>query len=196
MCVLVNMGFDMKRIILFVITLLMFAVFQDSSACVGRILTIGVSTAENERLLAELVSQLVSERTGSNVKIVQFKTSNEMYAAVRKGEVSVVIENLERGAQMVYKTREKPSRALYESLKKDFQKNYNMVWFEPFGESQFYSPVIAIDVLEILPALPKLVAKLGGALSEDLYSRMLRSIRNGDLASNVAKEFLKSRRLI
>lgn len=176
--------------------LLTFAFGQDSNACVGRILTIGISNAANEQLLAELVSQLVSERTGSNVKIVRFNSSQEMYSAVKKGEVSVVIENLERGSQMISRAKEKPSRALYENVKKDFRKTFNMVWFEPFGENQYYAPVIAIEVLEILPALPKLVGKLGGALDEVVYSRLLRSVKSGEVPSAVAKDFLKSRRLI
>jgi len=186
----------MKKILLLALILITLAIQQDVEACVGRILTIGISHSLNERLLAEIVSQLLSERTGTNVKIAQFSSSRDMYAAVKKGEVSLVIENLERGSLMVTKAGEKPSRTLYDAVKNEYRKSYNLVWLEPFGESQYYAPVVALDVLETLPALPKLVGKLAGVLDEGTYTRLLKSVKSDDKARQVAKDFLKSRRLI
>ncbi|MSN26249.1 MAG: hypothetical protein GJV46_10335 [Geobacter sp.] len=186
----------MKMIALIWIIMMSLAVTQNVDACVGRILTIGISNSVNEQLLAEIVSQLVSERTGSNVKIVHFNSPQEMYSAVKKGEVSLVIENLDRGSLMVARAQEKPSRAIFDAVKKEYRKNYNLIWFEPFGESQFYAPVVAIDVLEILPALPKLVGKLAGVLTEDTYAKLLKTAKNNGKAREVAKDFLKSRCLI
>lgn len=186
----------MKKYLLFCLVLLVLTIHQDLHACVGRILTIGISTSTHEQLLAEMVSQLLSERTGTNVKIVQFSSSRDMYSAVKRGEVNLVIENLERGSQLVSKTGEKHSKELHDAVKREYRKNYNLVWFEPFGESRFYAPLVAIDVLEIMPALPKLVGKLAGILKEDTYARLLKSVKSDDKARQVAKEFLKSRRLI
>lgn len=67
---------------------------------------------------------------------------------------------------------------------------------QPFGESQYYAPVVALDVLETLPALPKLLGKLAGVLDEGTYTRLLKSVKSDDEARQVAKDFLKSRRLI
>lgn len=186
----------MKKILFLCCALITLAIYQNVHACVGRILTIGIYTSANEQLLAEIVSQLVSERTGSNVKIVQFSNSRDMYSAVKKGDVSLVIENPERGSQLLAMVKEKPSRALYETVKKEYRKNYNLVWFEPFGESQFYAPVVAFDVLEVLPALPKLVGKLAGILNEETYARLLKSVKPDNKPRDVARKFLKSRRLI
>lgn len=186
----------MKKIVLLCCAVMTFAIHQEVDACVGRILTIGISKSPNELILAEIVSQLVSERTGSNVKIVRFNSQKDMYSAVKKGEVSLVIENLDRASEALARIHEKPSRTLYDVVKKDYRKNYNLVWFEPFGESQFYSPVVAIDVLEILPALPKLVGKLAGILNEDTYLKLLKSAKSEVGARDAAKNFLKSRRLI
>ena len=186
----------MKKYLLFCLVLLVLAMHQDLYACVGRILIIGISPSTNEQLLAEMVSQLLSERTGTNVKIVQFSSSRDMYSAVKKGEVSLVIESLERGSKLVSGAGEKHSRELYDAVKKEYRRNYNLVWFEPFGESRFYAPVVALDVLEILPALPKLLGKLGGVLNEDAYARLLKSVKSDASARHVAKEFLKSKRLI
>lgn len=186
----------MRTILLLGFILITLAISQGSDACVGRILTIGISNSVSEQLLAEIVSQLVSERTGTNVRIVRFGNARDMYSAVKRGEVSLVIENLDRGSQQLARNREKPSRELYDVIKKEYRKNYNLVWFEPFGESRFYAPVVALEVLETLPALPKLVGKLAGILNDETYAGLLKSVKSDDRARQVAKDFLKSRRLI
>lgn len=175
--------------------ILPFGSSRNSEACVGRILHIGTGAAAGDVVLAELVAQLVSERTGSNVKVVTFASSREMFAAARRGELGLVIEHPERGSRMLGGVGEKPSRALFDKVRKDFRRTWNMVWFEPFGESQWYAPVIAVDVLEVLPALPKLVEKLSGVLTDEGYARLLNAARS-DGTRDAARSFLKARRLI
>lgn len=91
---------------------------HNADACVGRILTIGILNAPQEQLLAEMVAVLINERTGTNVKIVQFKDSKELYSAVKKGEVGLMIENVERGMAMIGAPGESNKKAAYDVVKK------------------------------------------------------------------------------
>ena len=65
------------------LTILIFAVFfllssVQSNACVGRILNIGIMDTLNENLLAELVSVLINERTGTTVNVKVFDDREEI----------------------------------------------------------------------------------------------------------------------
>jgi glycine betaine/choline ABC-type transport system substrate-binding protein len=62
--------------------------------------------------------------------------------------------------------------------------------------SQYYAPVISLETINNLPALPKLVNKLGGVVNDETCARLLRSVKGDDKAKKVAKDFLKARKLI
>lgn len=170
--------------------------FNYSEACVGRILVIGTLDSSEEQLFAEMVSVLMSERTGTNVKIVQFKNSNELYSAVKKGEVGLVIENVERGIAVAGKTADRHLNASYDTVKKEYRKNLSLVWLGAFGESQYYAPVVAVEVLGNLPALPKLVGKLAGIINDETFDKLVKAGKQTGNFQKLAHDFLKSKRLI
>jgi len=169
------------------------------NACVGKTLHIGVLDNPNEQLLAELTSQLITARTGTSVKIETFKTQKELYSSVKQGQIGMVIESTDRALEMVGKPRESGKAAL-ESAKTEYRKSLNMVWLQPFGAaqgngSQLYAPVISNEILSSLPALPKLLQKLSGITADAGYAKMLKA-GGDDKSKKVAKDFLKSRKLI
>ncbi len=169
------------------------------NACVGKTLHIGVLDSPNEQLLAELTSQLITARTGTTVKIETFKAQKDLYSSVKLGQVGMVIESTDRALELIGKPRESGKAAL-ETAKAEYRKSLNMVWLQPYGAaqgtgSQLYAPVIANELLNSLPALPKLLQKLSGITADAGYARMLKS-RNDDNSRKVAREFLKSRKLI
>lgn len=165
-------------------------------ACVGRILTIGIGQSADEVMLAEMISVLVNERTGTNVKVVQFKESKDLYAAVRKGEVGLVVESPDHGLEVIGKAKEPSLKASYESAKREYRQALNMVWLEPVGLSRLYSPVLTMDVVSNLPALPKLLGKLSGVVTDDSFAKLVKAAKGDDKPRRVARDFLKSKKLI
>lgn len=178
------------------VALLLMAYPHGSEACVGRILTIGTLGSSDEQFLAELVSVLLSERTGTNVKVVPFQHSKDLYQAVHKGEVGLVIENVERGMAVAGKTGDYRLKTAYDAVKKEYRKNLNLVWLEPFGESRQYAPVVSVEILANLPALPKLVGKLAAIINDETFAKLVKSSKPDGRYQKTAREFLKSKKLI
>lgn len=167
-----------------------------AESCVGKTLYIGAPDSANEMLLAEMVSLLVNERTGTTVKVIYYKDSREMYKAVKKGEVGMVIENADQALQILNRPKESNPRLAYEISKKEYRKDFNLVWLEPFGGSHFYAPVISVETISNLPALPKLINKLSGILNDEAYARVVKNARPDEKPRKIARDYLKAKKLI
>lgn len=186
----------MKKFICFLVVAMFLAFVPMSDACVGRILYIGIPNSANEQLLAEMVSVLINERTGSNVKILLYKDSKELYNAVKQGQIGMLIENTDRAMEILGKSKETNSRTAYEIVKSEYRKNLNLVWLEPFGGVQHYAPVLTVETLSNYPALPKLINKLSSALNNETYAKLFKSMKSDEKPRKVAKDFLKAKKLI
>jgi glycine betaine/choline ABC-type transport system substrate-binding protein len=190
----------MKKLIMVTLFTLMLIGNKQATACVGKTLYIGISSSANEQLLAEMVSVLVSERTGTTVKILTYKDSKEIYNAVKQGQVGLMIENTDHALVLMSKPKENSAKAAYELVKKEYRKNLNLVWLEPFGSmpasQSSYAPVITAEVLGNLPALPKLINKLTGILNEGSYAKLVKAVKDDEKPKKVARDFLKARKLI
>lgn len=187
----------MKKILLVVICVLSTLMCaQTGRACVGKTLYIGVTDVPDELLFAEMVSVLVNERTGTAVKVVSYKDARDMYIAVKKGEIGIFIENPERALKILAGPAESNAKNGYEIARKGYRKFLNLVWLEPFGVSRYYAPVLSVETINNLPALPKLVNKLGGVVNDETCTRLLRSAKGEEKLKKAAKDFLKSRKLI
>jgi len=165
-----------------------------SHACVGKTIHVGIITS-GERLLAEMASLMISERTGSTVKIDVYRDTNELYAAVKQGKVNIILENTERAADVLAKAKGAPVIG-YDAIKSEYRKTFNMTWLESIGGAPQYAPVLTMETLSNYPALPKLLNKLAGALQNNTYARMVHADDPEDRARKSAKDFLKSRKLI
>lgn len=161
-----------------------------SFACVGKTIHLGV-TSSSERLLAEMASLLITERTGSSVKVEVYRDSKELYQAAQKGNLHVIIENPSRGAEVLGR-----KDAPYEQVKSEYRSKLNMIWLDGIGGSVRYAPVLTSEALSTYPALPKLLNKLAGALPNDAYAKLLKSADSDDKLRKVAKDFLKNKKLI
>ncbi|RII26165.1 MAG: hypothetical protein CXR31_10685 [Geobacter sp.] len=182
----------MKQVISWCLVVLILAVATISSACVGKTIHLGVTNAASERLLAEMASLLISERTGSSVKIDVYKDSKELYNALRQGSVNVIFENTGRAAEIVGK----PKDSTYDQIKSEYKTKLNLTWLEQIGGSLKFAPVLTADTLANYPALPKLLNKLSGALVNDTYAKLLKSAESSEKSKKTAKEFLKGKKLI
>jgi glycine betaine/choline ABC-type transport system substrate-binding protein len=161
-----------------------------SSACVGRTVHLGIANAANERLLAEMASLLISERTGTTVQIDVYKDSTELYNAVKQGNVNVFFENTIRAAEVVGK----PKDSTFDLIKREYRTRLNLTWLELSGTR--YAPVLTTETMATYPALPKLLNKLSSALTNDTYTKLLRSAESVDKTKKVAKDFLKGKKMI
>lgn len=190
----------MKKIIFMLVVGVMFITGAEAMACVGKILYIGVSDSPHDQLLAEMVSVLVMERTGTTAKVITYKSSAEIYNAVKQGQVGLVIESTDQALQLINRPKEANAKASFELVKKEYRKTLNLVWLAPFGSlpgnDQYYAPVIAVDVLGNLPALPKLINKLAGILNDGNFSKLIKSVKASEKPKKVARDFLKAKKYI
>ncbi len=185
----------MKKLIACVIMVIAAAyVVGEGYACVGRTIHLGIVT-HNERLLAEMTSLMISERTGSSVKIDVYRDSKELYTAVKQGKVNIILENTERASDLLAKAKG-AAVVGFDAIKSEYLRTLNMTWLAPIGGTPPYAPVLTTDTLSNYPALPKLLNKLAGVLQNDTYSKLVRPGDSVEHTRKVAKEFLKNRKLI
>ncbi len=189
-------------LILLLAVLLSFGV--RSQACVGRILNIGITNSVNENLLAELVSVLINERTGTTVNIKVFDTAKDIYESVRKEELGIVIENTDHAMNMLSMPNSKDKEQDYVVSKKEFRERMNLVWLNPFGflpeekgsGKSYYAAVITQDVLINFPALPRVINKLHGISDDGDFNKVIRAVKSGEKVKRAARDLLKKKKLI
>ncbi len=185
----------MKKIVLLVAALSFVMLGNLSLACVGKTIHLGISNA-NERLVAEMASLMITERTGSTVAIDFYKDSNALYDAVKQGKVNILVENAGRAQEILGKAKGATPAMGIDLIKSEYRKNMNLTWLNSFGVTTQYAPVLTGDTLNNYPALPKLLNKLSGALSNDTYSKLLKTVETDEKTKKIAKDFLKSKKLI
>ena len=194
----------MKKISLFLLIFFILFFSSQSQACVGRILNIGIVDSANENLLAELVSVLINERTGTTVNIKYFDSFGEIYDAVKKEEINIVIENTDHALSMLNMPKSEDKNNDYAASKKEFKEKLNLTMLKPFGfiavekgkGRYYYSAVVTEDVLINFPALPRVINKLKGIANDKRFDKVIKSARSGKKVKRVARDFLKKKKLI
>jgi osmoprotectant transport system substrate-binding protein len=183
--------------------LLFFILLSPVEACVGKLLYIGSLNSPFEQILAEMLSSMISERTGTTVSIRYYSNAQELYSAVKKKEVHILVENTDRSLEALGRTKEEDARTAYDISKEEFRKKFDLVWLQPFSPltghgkgRSFYVPAVAVDVLTNFPALPRVLNKLGGMITDDVFDKMVQSSRDGESPKKTARDFLKTKRLI
>jgi len=184
----------MKKIMcsLIIVTLLLAA--HMSMACVGKTIHLGISNSD-EKLMAEMASLMITERTGSSVKIDFYKDSKTLYEAVKQGKVNIIMENTDRAQDVLGKAKSAAPMGV-DSIKSEYRRSFNLTWLNSFGATPQYAPVLTADTLANYPALPKLLNKLAGALTNDTYTKLLKGVESDEKTRKAAKDFLKGKKLI
>ena len=192
----------MKKFIAAAIFLLFFS--GQAYPCVGKVLHIGVINSLDGQVLAEVLSSLISERTGSTVAVRFYNSENELYDAVKAGRVDISVENTSRALQVLKRPAMNDVDKAYEVVKAGYEKEKGMIWLKPFGflhsrdvpVPSYTAAVLRVDVLNNFPALPRVIGKLGSSLNDESYSKLIRSVESGEQPKKAARDFLKSRKLI
>ena len=174
-----------------------------ADACVGKQLHIGVTNSAEGIVLAEMISTIVNERTGTTVSVRLFKDEQELYEAIKAKQVDIFIENTARAMQVLNKPAESDARKAYEVVKAVYEKELGLVWLKPFGFTNsgagaptYTATILRVEVVTNFPALPRVIDKLGSAITEESHAKLVRSVEAGEKPKKVARDFLKSKKLI
>jgi len=192
----------MKKFI--IIILLLLVASSRAHACVGKKLHIGVVNSSEGQVLAEMLSSLINERTGSTVAIQFYHNEQELYDAVKVMQVDISIENTTRAMRVLNRPEEGNADKAYEVVKATYEKEKGLIWLKPFGFLHAYggiSPsytaaVLRVDVINNFPALPRVIGKLGSSLNDESYAKLIKSVESGEKPKKAARDFLKSKKLI
>jgi glycine betaine/choline ABC-type transport system substrate-binding protein len=191
----------MKKVLL--IAMLLFTFVPIADACVGKTLYIGAIDSAEGQVLSAILVTIINERTGTTVTTRYYKNSRDLYDAVSANQVDILIENTARALRIINKTPDSDLQRTYETIKSAYEKDKGLIWFKHFGflngkgEGQSYTaPVLKVEVLNNFPALPRVVGKLAGTINDDTYTRLIKSVESGEKAQKVARDFLKSKKLI
>ncbi|RJQ45882.1 MAG: hypothetical protein C4538_07850 [Nitrospiraceae bacterium] len=192
----------MKKAILIIMALVFFS--PKVYACVGKTLTIGVINTSEGQVLAEMISTLITERTGTAVNVTLYKNMQELYEAVKVKEVDISIENTARAMRVLNKPVEDDVQKAYEIVKATYEKEKGLIWLKPFGflkgsgegSPSYTATILRNEILNNFPALPRLINKLGSSINDDIHTKLINSVESGEKPRNVARDFLKSKKLI
>ena len=201
----------MKKVFLKVTVFLMVAVLiaaftLPASACVGRTITIGSKPTPQQELLAQILAVLITERTGTTVKIVNLDSTAAAHQALMRADVDMYVEYTGIGQMEVLgKEAIADPSELYQAVKAAYAQDLNLVWLErfgfeesrvaPSGASAQAAPVVRRDTLQKFPALPRLLNRLGGLVDNDTMRDMETQLGSKS-PQEVAREFLRGNRLI
>jgi len=199
----------MKRLffsLLLLLTTFTFANPLPVSGCVGKSLLIGSAGTLQQDLLAEIISLLIAERTGTSVKIVRLDSSAAAHEALLKADLDIDIEYT--GPSQVDILKGEPiadPQQLFDAVKTRYNEEFNLVWLQPFGFEAprgttpslpaQAAPVVRKDTLKKFPALARLVNKLGGVIDGETMDGLVEKAGQREIRE-VARDFLKTNRMI
>lgn len=191
---------------LFVAVALIVAPVVPARACVGKTLLIGNAGSPQQEILAQMLAILISERTGTTVKVVNFTSPAVAHEALLKADLDIQVEYTGVAQAEVLKAAAVSDReVLYQAVKAAYNQDLNLVWLNPFGFDEPRlapagmvaqpAPVVRKDTLKKFPALARLINKLGGAIDAPTMARLEGEVKSRT-AQEVARAFLKENKLI
>lgn len=200
----------MRRTFLFAIGVLAAAVacasWWPAEACVGKTIFVGRLPGKEQEVLAELFTWMVSERTGTTIQTKSFADSRATHAALQTADIDLYLEDQGVAAREILGRQVgKDGAEAREALRREYEQRFNLVWLEPWGMTghpggaaaapTLVAPVIRKDTLKKFPALSRLVNKLSGVVDDATLAKLVQESEKRP-ARDVAKQFLKDRRLI
>jgi osmoprotectant transport system substrate-binding protein len=176
-----------------------------SLACVGKTLVVGSTGSVQQELLANMLAQLITERTGTSVKLVTHATSLSAHQALLKDDLDIYVEYTGVGQVNILGAEPlQDAEQLYQAVKKRYNEELNLIWLKPLGfEAEVAEielpmqavPVARKDTLKKFPALARLINKLSGKIDAQTIAQ-LEQQAGSQGAKAVARTFLKQNRLI
>jgi glycine betaine/choline ABC-type transport system substrate-binding protein len=180
----------------------------NSFSCVGRVLYIGSLDTTEDKVLSQMLVQLINERTGTAVKIRYFDENQALYSALKENDekkrIDIIIESTDDALALLKKPQPGDLDTTYKQVKELYESEFGLIWLRPFGlkhaadgEQQTASaPIVRHDVLTNFPLLPRVLNKLAGAINDDAFSNLTARVRDGEKPQSVSKDFLRIKKLI
>lgn len=187
------------------VVMFLFLLPLSSLACVGKTLVVGSTGSVQQELLANMLAQLITERTGTSVKLVTHATSLSAHQALLKDDLDIYVEYTGVGQVNILGAEPlQDAEQLYQAVKKRYNEELNLIWLKPLGfEAEVAEielpmqavPVARKDTLKKFPALARLINKLSGKIDAQTIAQ-LEQQAGSQGAKAVARTFLKQNRLI
>lgn len=194
-----------KKIVFLVVLLVSLVLPLSALSCVGKTLVVGSTGGAQQDVLANMLAQLITERTGTSVKLVNHEGSESAHQALLKDDLDIYVEYT--GVGLVKILGAEPitdPQVLYQAVKKRYNEELNIVWLNPLGFEAITEgmatptqavPIARKDTLKKFPALARLINKLSGMLDAETIA-LLEAQTASRGVKEVARTFLKQNRLI
>ncbi len=158
-----------------------FGELPSARACAGYTLALGTDGSQSQELLAQIMAELIRQRTGTKIQLVRFKSQSELLAAAKRQEVDLLVAVVTQ------------TGAAENNLFHDGQLRL----LKPFGyqDSQVL-PAFQAATLKRFPALPRLINRLAGIIDDATLLRLQEGLSAGSDLRASAKKFLTEQRLI
>lgn len=175
----------------FLVTLILLLSFQGfACACVGKTIFIGYLETKEDEMIGNILSRLITERTGTSVKLKKYGDPSSLLNSASSGEVDLFVFDNNKIINFS-KTKD------FEKSKSDFNTQWNLVFLKPLLENKgdYVVPIIRKDTLKKFPALPRLIEKLNGLIHPNMISELVKESEKKGIKDTV-RDFLKSKNLI
>jgi len=191
-----------------VIAGLFLAMANPAYSCVGKILYVGAGDTAGDKIMAELLVLLINERTGTNVQIRYFANNEQLYEAfksnIEEKRVDIIVEDTGDGLAFLGLDRMSDPDQEYLTVKEKYDEKLGVIWLNPFGfknnasgqPPSISAPLLRRDILTNFPLLPRILNKLAGKIDDPTLADIVARVDSGDKPKNVAKDFLRSIKLI
>ena len=178
--------------------------------CIGRLLSLGITGNEDQKVMAEILSVLISESTGTKVNIIEFHTLEECREAMKKEELDLYLDYVYSGLISINSgiNQDKNSGKAYSRVKHLFAQKFSFIWLKPFGydnpealpenaegtknTSNQAVCVARKKVLNRFPILPRLINKLKNKIPNDTLTKLEQSEKK----KKAVKAFLEEKKII
>ena len=157
------------------------AVPPEAAACAGYTITVGSDGSRPQELLTQIMAELIRQRTGTNIRLVRYKSEAELLAAAGRHDIDLLVATLDPAVQIG---------------QQPFSEQKLLV-LQPFGylDSRVV-PVFRVETLKRFPALRRLVNRLGGKIDDDTLRRLAAQLDDEQNVRAVAKKFLAEQKLV
>jgi len=142
------------------------------------------------------------------VQIRFFDDRDQLYDAMKLTDenerVDIIVEDTSQAMNRLHRERLPDTNKEYLLAKELYDQELDIIWLNPFGfkrkqkeaDPAVSAPLLRRDVLTNFPLLPRILNKLAGTLDDETYLDLEAKVSSGDKAKNVAKDFLRTRKLI
>lgn len=149
---------------------------RSAKACAGHTITIGSTGTLQQELLTQILSLLISQRTGTNIRVTRFGSQVELLAAAKRHDIDLLV------------VTDGTVAALSEQ---------DLVLLAPLdGNNTRLVPAFHMSTMKKFPALKRLINRLGGLIDDDTLERLAAEVSSGSNPRAVAKKFLAEQKLI